>query len=75
MKEYEFEGDTIKLEGWSMKFDRRRYRDAFLGTNIRKISWMCEGIEELDKFNECKEFFIQLLNREFDKLVLEQKSS
>ena len=75
MKEYKFEGDIIELEGWSIKFDKRRYKDAFLGDSLNKISWMCEGIEELDKFNECKEFFIKLLDREFDKLVLEQKSS
>ena len=72
MKEYKFEGDTIKLEGWSIRFDKRRYRSAFLGDNMSKISWMCEGSEELDKFNECKEFFIKLLDREFSKLVIEQ---
>ena len=72
MKEYKFEGDIIELEGWAMKFDRRRYRDAFL-SDLSGISWMCEGIEELDKFNKCKEFFIELLDREFNKLVIEQK--
>ena len=75
MREYKFEGDTIKLEGWSIRFDKRRYRDVYLGANISKLSWFCEGNEELNEFNECKEFFIKLLDREFSKLVIEQKTS
>ena len=73
MKEYKFEGDTIKLEGWGIRFDKRRYRDVFLGENISKISWMCEGAEEIDKFHECKNFFIEMLDRQFDRLVLDRK--
>ena len=70
---YKFEGDTISLEGWSILFDRRRYRGVFLDGNIHKIFWMCEGDEELEKFNEFKNFCSMILDRQFETYLKEQQ--
>jgi len=70
---YKFKGDTISLKGWSLRFDKERYREIWAGEDLRRLGWLCETPEERATLKAFKEFKNTITDRQFEVELKKQQ--
>ena len=64
--------DTIKLEGWNLDFDIKRYREVIGTQSVGHLFLFCETPEETKKVQEFLDFKNFLADRQY-KIYLEEQ--
>ena len=65
--------ETIKLEGWSIDFDKEKYRNVWAGDDLNRLKFLCESEEELQTVRDFIEFKHTITDRQFKVYLKEQQ--